>query len=846
MISNQAKQPVRFFFITLFLVSGLVLFFQVLGVFDVLELRWYNNLFERRGPLLGTLASDSSYVKSGTDVVLVDLNSESWRLIPESWPYSRGQVWARIIDNLSKAGAKIIVFDIQFDTPDARSEYLIEHYANDSSFHDFEHGDKLLADAITSARKRGTKIILSSKIVTERSLATSEYLSTPVEILNNATTSTGIVNDYLDKDGYARRYSVAGFMEHEPGRAYLTLGLKSVKEFHNLGDEILPRYSSDNDQWSYGPHSINSLKRSHSFLINYYGPPSAGIKISQLDTSQITYSVTEKNERKTFPTFSLSQILDTRDYDLRDMQHDIDWMDQFLPNQLPIWIENIEDSLERQNLIEIMGYNNHTTPFTDKIIIIGVSIELLHDYKATPFYSYRGEKVFMPGMEIHANAIQTILDDNYITVLGGELSDIGSKGFPWFNLYILIFVTGITVALASDHHIVRSALELIIIALILVYSRYALFMNDWLWLPKSIALELLPMNSTVFTWSIFSNSLPEPGTSRVLLLIAPLVAMAISYPITVLYNYFQEQNNRKLLRNMFQSYVSPEFIKQMYRQKKKPELGGKEGYHTAFFSDIQDFSSISEILEPSELSTLMNEYLSAMTDVLLEQGGTLDKYIGDAIVAFYGAPVEVENHEQHACTTAVTMNNKLKTLRNKWNLEEKWPELVTQMHHRIGINSGSMVTGNMGSTIRMNYTMLGDNVNLAARLESSAKQYGIYIHVSETTLEKSKDLFSYRIIDNIRVKGKSKPVKTFEIMNFKEDETESEKELITRYNEAYCAYENSEWEHAVTLFTEAEKFEDHIPNRPTNPSRVYIERCQSFLINPPENDWHHVWTLDSK
>ena len=170
----------------------------------------------------------------------------------------------------------------------------------------------------------------------------------------------------------------------------------------------------------------------------------------------------------------------------------------------------------------------------------------------------------------------------------------------------------------------------------------------------------------------------------------------------------------------------------MYEDKREPQLGGQAGYHTAFFSDIQSFSSFSEILEPEKMVSLMNEYLTEMTTILLEHKGTLDKYIGDAIVAFYGAPIQIDDHEYLACRTALSMNEKLYELRQKWKSEgEQWPDIVHNMQHRIGINAGNIVVGNMGSEMKLNYTMTGDQVNLTARLESSAKQLGITIQVGE-------------------------------------------------------------------------------------------------------------------
>ena len=207
----------------------------------------------------------------------------------------------------------------------------------------------------------------------------------------------------------------------------------------------------------------------------------------------------------------------------------------------------------------------------------------------------------------------------------------------------------------------------------------------------------------------------------------------------------------------------------MYEEKQAPTLGGVQGHHTAFFSDIQNFSTFSEVLEPNKMVSLMNEYLTVMSKVIFENEGTLDKYIGDAIVAFYGAPAPVENHEIKSCYTALQMQDALEELRIKWKKEGGWPDIVYSMQHRIGLNCGKMVTGNMGSEMRMNYTMMGDTVNLAARLESSAKQYGVYNFVGENIYEKTKREFVFRFLDFVKVKGKNIPVKVYELVNSKNE-----------------------------------------------------------------------------
>ena len=185
----------------------------------------------------------------------------------------------------------------------------------------------------------------------------------------------------------------------------------------------------------------------------------------------------------------------------------------------------------------------------------------------------------------------------------------------------------------------------------------------------------------------------------------PTAAIVIPYGINLSYNLILENNNKKFLKDSFGQYISPDLIDQMFDEKKEPKLGGDLGYHSMLFSDIASFSTFSEKLKAESLLGLLNEYLTAMTNILVDNKGTLDKYIGDAIVAFYGAPIEINNHEYRACITALNMEKKLSELRSKWKSEgDKWPDIVHNMQHRIGINAGKIVVGNMGSKMKMNYT----------------------------------------------------------------------------------------------------------------------------------------------
>jgi adenylate cyclase len=330
-------------------------------------------------------------------------------------------------------------------------------------------------------------------------------------------------------------------------------------------------------------------------------------------------------------------------------------------------------------------------------------------------------------------------------------------------------------------------------------------------------------------------------------IVRPVIAIGGSYLGFFLYNFLVAEKDKRFLKNTFGTYISPELIDQMYENKEEPQLGGNEGYHTAFFTDIQSFSAFSEKLSAADLVELLNDYLTEMTDILLDNRGTLDKYIGDAIVAFYGAPAPVEDHEYWACLTAIIMQKRLAELREKWQGEgDRWPEIVHHMQNRIGINTGQMVTGNMGSSMRMNYTMMGDTVNLAARLEASAKQYGVYIQVADESYKACKDRFIWRDLDFVIVMGKTEPAQVFELIDVEGQMPDGYDKLLPAYHEALDLYRKQEWKKAIDAFKTSDELEDMFPGRKTNPSQVYIPRCEHYQENPPGDDWDGSWALTKK
>ena len=848
------KNIIKFFqthVVDLSLTLGAILFTCGLhwtGVFDFLELKTYDYRFHTvRGPLTGWRASDSTIINMGTDVVLVEVDDEAWRILKDNkvpWPYPRGDIWARAVDNISKAGAKVIAFDIQFDSPDARSEYLRSVSGNLPS--DFQqylpgHGDILLAESIQNAQDNGTKVVMDVKMVREPTRIPPSYIAYPVPEIMDVNPETGLINDMLDTDGFSRQYSIAGYMEHEPDIAYLTLGVKCVKAFLDIPDDAVPTFNADNLSWNFGDLNITSYGRTNNFLVNYYGPPS-GYKIPG-----------RKNLKPwgTFPRFSLSQILDTQDYDLPE---DLDWMSQFIPGEIPDWILSIEDEAERNDMMAMMGlgadFDITQSPFYNKIVILGVAIEVLHDVKSTPFYNYMDLSQLTPGMETHANAIQTILHENYIKVFGGKTTRYMVEGapYPMVNFLLIFCLCTLAYILLTKIELHPIVAGIIIFSEGLVYYAFAMgmFANDNWWFWKSTVASLLPGGLHEKYYDQLQVVLPGPGESYMMPIVAPLIGLVLTYASNIIFQFLHEQQDKKFLRETFGTYIAPKVLDKMYEEKQAPKLGGVEGHHTAFFSDIQNFSTFSEALEPTRMVALMNEYLTVMSQVILDNEGTLDKYIGDAIVAFYGAPAPVENHEKKSCTTALLMEDALEDLRQKWRRENDWPDIVYSMQHRIGLNCGKMVTGNMGSEMRMNYTMMGDTVNLAARLESSAKQYGVYNFVGENIYEETKDEFIFRFLDFVQVKGKNIPVKVYELVSAKDNADNHTVNLIKVFEEGLDHYYQQQWDKALAHFKKAEGMEDHFTSRNTTPSAVFIERCTMFKDNPPGKDWDGVWTMTSK
>lgn len=300
--------------------------------------------------------------------------------------------------------------------------------------------------------------------------------------------------------------------------------------------------------------------------------------------------------------------------------------------------------------------------------------------------------------------------------------------------------------------------------------------------------------------------------------------------------YLQERDQKALIRDAFGQYLSPDVVSSLVKDPSKLRLGGEHRTMTAFFSDIRSFSTFAEQLSPEELVALLNEYLTQMCDIIAQYEGTVDKFEADKIVAFWGAPLEQPDHAERACHAAIDMQTSLVGYRAK--LEAEGRPIV---HVRIGVNTGDMVVGNLGSAQRMDYTIMGDAVNLASRLEGANKMYGTRIMISDHVCDATRDLFEVRELDRIRVVGRTEANRVYELLDRKGELDAAAAELLARYNTALQHYRKRDWRAAIHAF---EHTLEHAPE--DGPSITYLERCRLYCATPPSPDWDGVFELTEK
>jgi adenylate cyclase len=316
-----------------------------------------------------------------------------------------------------------------------------------------------------------------------------------------------------------------------------------------------------------------------------------------------------------------------------------------------------------------------------------------------------------------------------------------------------------------------------------------------------------------------------------------MLAVLAGYVSSTVYHFVVERKQRMLIKTMFSTYVNPSVVDELIMNPEKLTLGGQRKELSVMFTDIDGFTTISEQMDSQELVSLLNEYLSEMTEIVFRNDGTLDKFEGDAVVAFWGAPIAQEDHPMRACRCSLEMQNALVEIRKRWG-EQNRPLLNV----RIGVNTGEMVVGNMGGMGKFDYTVIGDSVNLASRLEGANKLYRTGIMVSQRTFDLVKHAIIGRELDLIMVKGRSEPLKTYELLMLSDEKVPAD---LHRFLEDYAVglqfYRERKWGDAK------KKFEGALLYRPGDyPTQMYIERAMEYAIHPPPVDWNGILVMTTK
>jgi adenylate cyclase len=451
------------------------------------------------------------------------------------------------------------------------------------------------------------------------------------------------------------------------------------------------------------------------------------------------------------------------------------------------------------SVADVLGGRAAADRFRGRLVVVGTSATGLLDIKTTPV------EPAMPGVEVHAEILENVLTKSLLA----------SPGFAIGAEIVTAVVFGLAIIIAAPM------------------------------LPAGIVVSLGAMliaGLIGISWYFFVvHHLLIDFTY-------PLISCWLIYLVLTFVNYFREQQQRQQIRSAFGFYLSPPLVEQLARSPEKLVLGGEERRMTILFSDVRGFTTISEHYkdDPQGLTHLMNRFLTPLTNAIIERKGTIDKYIGDAIMAFWNAPVDDAEHEANACDAALEMLARAEVLNGELKREaEASGGVYMPLRIGIGLNSGACVVGNMGSDFRFNYSVLGDTVNLASRLESRTKDYRLSLVIGSRTAERAKEKFSTMEIDLIQVKGKKQPEVVFTVLGRAEVAEDPRcGELRDLNAQMLAAYRKQQWDEAERLIERCRKVAGGFGV--DGLYEMYMERIAVYRAEPPPPDWTGVYEAESK
>jgi adenylate cyclase len=725
-------------------------------------------------------------------IAIVDIDQHSQEVLGR-WPFARSH-FAKMLDVLHKDGAKVAAFDITFSKPDESAAPLLrlreELKARDARGEPVDakleaEVDKLAAASdsdkqFAEAIKKFGRVILGNYFL---------YTEADLRRLDDKTL-----------DQYANELSFFSFPQ-----------VQSVKRREGFGKQDFVSLVARYERADMLPHGAEANMTSFTNALSgeasstgFFNEPSDTDGVVRRTTMILPFG--RSDNRREWDLYGSMDVMAVRaylgigndgmiltydDHGIVDIQFGEGH--RIVPNDIGQALINYHGrayTYPHFSMADVVQGKLPAEDFRGKIVLIGATATGIGDIKSTP---YSGTDY--PGVEIHANVIDNILNNNFLVR--------GAKQQLWDAIFILVL--GIPLGIWM-----------------------ALVQPRWMWFGAGLLIPLVAVDYGAFlrgSWLNFT---------------IPAMTLTGNVLLVSLYRALVEEKEKRKVRSTFAQFLSPEVIR---RLMVNPELvEPKKTEISVMFSDIRGFTTISEKMDAQELALFLKQYLTDMTKIVFSRFGTLDKYIGDAVMAFWGAPFEEPGHATKACNAALEMMKRVGEMRKQWEAQGK-PTLEIG----IGINTGVASVGKMGSVLRAEYTALGDTVNLSSRLEGLNKDYGTHIIVNETTYEGAKgDGFVFRELDLIRVKGKLQPVTIYQLMGQREDlaadgRAEEVRLQVEQFARARELFRNRKWNDAQRAFQD---FLDKWPE--DGPSRTYWKRCQEYLFDEPPANWDGVFVMTHK
>src|SRR3989475_5803064 len=730
------------------------------------------------------------YTRPDPRIIIVDIDQHSQEVLGR-WPFSRGH-FARMLDALREDGARVVAFDITFTEPDEMVGLI-----------------RALRERLQARRKQGLSLdpeVARELATIEAQFDTDKEFARAVErfdrvvlgnfFLYSAADLKGLDEATLDR--YANLLAFFPFPQVRPLRAatgkqdllnliqnyapYSLLPRGAQANIEILTDALAGRNKTTG--FFNVPADPDGVVR-RALLALPYGRSKNFAEwdlYASLDVQTVRLFLNLPNEEAALH-FDQTGIVDIQ------FGHSI----RVRPDAIGRMMINYQGPVRTYPYISIADVARHKFPpgtFRDKIVLVGATATGIGDLRTTP---YGG--LDYPGVEIHANVIDCILHQSFLYRGAKQtLADV-----------LLIFFFGIPLGIWM-----------------------ALVTPRWMWFGAFLIAPLVAVDYFTFLHGWWLNF----GV--------PALTLSSNVLLVSLYRALFEEKEKRRVRSAFGQYLSPEVIRRLLVNPRLVEP--KKTDITVMFSDIRGFTTISEKLDAQDLALFLNQYLSDMTSLVFDHHGTLDKYIGDAVMAFWGAPFEEPGHATRGCHTALKMMDRVGEMQKKWEAEGK-----PRLDIGIGLNTGVASVGNMGSVLRYGYTALGDTVNLSSRLEGLNKDYGTHILVNETTFAAARDDgFVFRELDLIRVKGKLQPVAIYELIGRAAENSiygtpDEVRQRLDLFHQAHEFYRKRRWEDAQKSFqTILDKWPDD------GPSRTYWKRCQEYLFDEPPSGWDGVFTMTHK